>query len=459
MQIPIKLTPGKFKCSDNFSILLSSLIILLGCICWKTLHNIGDNIPSFLLSAGVMFLAYAFCVYGVIGSESSKNLTKEKTYHLRYIILFSLIFRLLLVSVLPSDDIYRYLWEGKILGAGISPYRYPPESNILLSFRDAFYPLINHKNFSSIYPPLSQYVFTAADFFSHSITSMKLAFISFDFMTILVVCKILKGRGMNVKRVVIYAYNPLVLLSVAAHGHNDSLFVFLLMASILAFEKRKWVTSNILLAASFLSKFIFIFFWPIYIKKSKKYALYFILTVLLLSIPLYSTIPSLFDVLFRFGKNFRFNDSIHIIFYGFFRIFFERKDALLSAKIISIIILSFFYIYFACKNEDLIKFGFYFTGLLLLMLPTVHPWYILWIIPFLVFFPNRAWILLTGTMFFYFVILGDFNTHHVWRENQWMHALIYLPFYFFLIKDGDITSHLKKPFAFLRRIFCLRSSV
>ena len=29
---------------------------------------------------------------------------------------------------------------------------------------------------------------------------------------------------------------------------------------------------------------------------------------------------------------------------------------------------------------------------------TIHPWYLIWIVPYLAFFPNLAWMLLTGTV-------------------------------------------------------------
>jgi len=436
----ITTTVGRQASQDSLCFAVSSCVILLCCVYWRYLHNIGDSTTRFLVSAAIMFCAYGFCVARAVKAKPRSVRTSGfrsfVTGDLFWILIFSLLFRLTLISVLPSDDIYRYLWEGKLMGLLISPYRYPPESSALFSIRDVFYPMINHKGFSSIYPPFCQYIFLAADLFSHSIASMKSVFVLFDMLTIVVLWMILEKNGINGKKVLIYAYNPLVLFSVAAHGHNDSLFVFFLMASILALKKEKYAAAHVLLAVSFLSKFIFVFFWPVYIRKTgAKYVPYFIGTVLLLSLPLYSTVPALFDVLFRFGRDFRFNDSIHLVFYGMFSIFFERKEALLAAKVVVIGVLSLSYFYLAYKTEDILQFGFYFTAVFLLCLPTVHPWYLLWIIPFLVFFPNRAWIMLTGTMFLYFIILSDFNYKHVWRENQLAHACIYIPFYVILMRD------------------------
>ncbi len=415
--------------SDRLKFFLSSLVILFGCLYWRYLHNIGDYVGPFLFSSLIIFSAYLFCVYCVV---RGKVFLKTDLW---WIFLFAILFRLSLLSMFPSDDIYRYLWEGKLLGLGISPYSFSPDSEALVHLRDSFYQQINHKDFSSIYPPVCQYVFAFAVLLSYSVVSMKLVFIFFDILTIIVLLLLLGDLKQNYARVVIYAYNPLVIFSVAAHGHNEPLFIFFLFASILAFRRGKSLICNILLGASFLSKFIFVFFWPFYIRETRwRYSAAFVLSIFALSLPLLASIHSLFDVLFRFGGNFRYNDSLHFVAYGLFRGFYGRQEALFMAKLIVLPILLFSYIYYFRKSE-ILEFGYRFTAVLLLFMPTVHPWYLLWLIPFLVFFPNRAWILLSGTMFSYFIVLRDFNQLHVWRENHWAHAFIYVPFFFFLLKD------------------------
>src|SRR5262249_37657681 len=36
-----------------------------------------------------------------------------------------------------SDDVYRYLWDGRVQRAGLDPYRYPPDAIELAPLRDA----------------------------------------------------------------------------------------------------------------------------------------------------------------------------------------------------------------------------------------------------------------------------------------------------------------------------------
>jgi hypothetical protein len=54
------------------------------------------------------------------------------------VLLFAGIFRLSILFAPPylSDDIYRYVWDGRVQAAGINPYRYVPADEHLQSLRD-----------------------------------------------------------------------------------------------------------------------------------------------------------------------------------------------------------------------------------------------------------------------------------------------------------------------------------
>ena len=42
-----------------------------------------------------------------------------------------------------SDDMFRYVWDGRVQAHGISPYRYPPDAPQLVFLRDAvIYPVV-----------------------------------------------------------------------------------------------------------------------------------------------------------------------------------------------------------------------------------------------------------------------------------------------------------------------------
>ena len=60
-----------------------------------------------------------------------------------------------------SDDIYRYVFEGRVVLEGLSPYLFAPDSLVLAELRDSApeWHLINHKELPAIYPPGAQVLF------------------------------------------------------------------------------------------------------------------------------------------------------------------------------------------------------------------------------------------------------------------------------------------------------------
>jgi Glycosyltransferase family 87 len=69
-----------------------------------------------------------------------------------------------------SDDAYRYIWDGRVLLAGIDPYRFVPLDPALAHLRDPLLfpegepPLINRPGVPTIYPPIAQLWFAAVAF-------------------------------------------------------------------------------------------------------------------------------------------------------------------------------------------------------------------------------------------------------------------------------------------------------
>ncbi|NNL77002.1 MAG: DUF2029 domain-containing protein [Desulfobacterales bacterium] len=51
------------------------------------------------------------------------------------------------------------------------------------------------------------------------------------------------------------------------------------------------------------------------------------------------------------------------------------------------------------KNAEVVKYAYILTGLLMILMPaSLHPWYVILIIPYLVIYPNPAWLIFTCTV-------------------------------------------------------------
>lgn len=450
---------------------ITGLVIEGLCVAIASIGDIKENIPGFSCLYTASFIVYAFAIFYISKntevSEEGENNSKKILWT---VLIFSLLFRLTLLPATPSDDIYRYLWEGKLQLNWINPYSHPPESSSLEGLRDNFFADINHKHLTTIYPPLTLMVFAIADYVSHSFLSMKSAFLLFDVLTIFVIVRFLRLTGKESVNVLIYAWSPLVLISFAARGHCDSLQIFLVMLALYLFSIRRKLISIVFIGLAAMSKFVFIIIAPFLIFRSKfKYIAVLSLVIAVSYLPYINAGKGLFSTILHFGTQYHYNDSAHFLIFCL-----SLGSPFVSKLIISVIfIIVLLYLYrkymnpvltdgeypllhpfpnphfssfskagFRETNDAIIRFTFLAIGTFLILAPTVHPWYLTWIVPLLCFNNNWPWLALTGTVVFYYFMnynlfstLIEYNNEWVWQEVYWLKLPEYVPFYFLLIYE------------------------
>ncbi len=111
--------------------------------------------------------------------------------------------------------------------AGISPYLYAPWAKELEPLRDGeVFARLNHPTWRTIYPPGAQAFFQAVYRLKpDSVLAMKAALGVAELLGLAAVIGLLRASGRPVSQVVIYAWNPLVLLEVWGMGHLEGLLV------------------------------------------------------------------------------------------------------------------------------------------------------------------------------------------------------------------------------------------
>jgi hypothetical protein len=338
-----------------------------------------------------------------------------------------------------SDDIYRYLWEGKLTSLGINPFEYAPDDLALEHFRDAeTYPNINHKELLTIYPPLNQFIFAASAYLHPTISTLNMTFILFDLFTIAILILTLRTLTMDLNRIVIYAWNPLVIMEFAGSGHLDSAGIFLLMLALYLCIQQRNFSPAFVLALSCLNKFLPGIFLPFVLRKKKLPGIgIFFLMVILCYIPFLSAGKKIFTSLRIYAEHWFFNASLYDIFV------WMLCDTLIAKKICAALFLLLgigLFVWFSRRMENerplsLYRAGFTIMGAFLLLTPVVHPWYVCWIIPFLAIFPNRAWIFFSGAVFLSYWVLKEYAVTGVWKEQMTIKLLQYVPFYCLLLED------------------------
>jgi hypothetical protein len=103
---------------------------------------------------------------------------------------------------------------------------------------------------------------------------------------------------------------------------------------------------------------------------------------------------------------------------------------------ILILVLGAVVIYHSFRQRDQLRFAFVVIATALLLAPTLYPWYVVWVVPFLCFYRNRAWIAFTGLVSVSYWVWEVFAATGHWELPWQWYAVEYVPFYGLLLFDA-----------------------
>ena len=416
-------------------------------LCLLYLVSLGDlraHVPRFWLGAFPAFLAYGLGVIVVL---------KRPSGSLRFILLTAALFRATMWWSPPtlSEDVFRYVWDGRVQLAGVNPYRYPPAAPELAHLRDPIHAGINHKEIPTIYPPVAQLFFYLVAAVRPTPGAMRLGLLLAECGALLLLVRILNQRREDPCRVLLYAWNPLGPVEIAGGGHIDALGVFfLLLALHWLTTGRRWAAVWAL-SAAFLSKLVPVLALPVFgWRLAGRWPLLWFPVLSALGYWWFADAGAqLFSGLATYLARWRFNDSLFSVVYHVLRDPGTGWDAtaLLHTKLICAALLVLAVGLATARCSDPFRAVFAILGAHLLLAPTLHPWYLLWILPFLALFPSPAWLLLSGLVFLAYDVLIDYSRTGAWVEQDWVKWAQYGPFYLLLAlsQARRLFHHLGRP--------------
>lgn len=338
-----------------------------------------------LLSYVALFLIYIYFLKTGISNQ------KE-------IITITILTRVVLLLSFPnlSDDFYRFIWDGRLLATGNNPFTNTPEYYMSTDVKingltSELYQLLNSKNYFTIYPPISQFIFwlsvklnTANDIFT-SVFIMHFIILLFEIGNLFLLKKLLSIQKIPQQNIIIYALNPLVIIELVGNLHFEGVMIFFLLLSIYLFYNKTIHTSAIAIAASIATKLIPLMLLPVFIRRHKGFIAYYMIigiSLILFFVPMLDTnfIYGFSESLSLFFKSFEFNGGLFFLLreIGFYIKGYDIVQSLgplMSITALIIILgISFFMVNKNSKLEYIFIIIFFVQ---LLFATTVHPWYII----------------------------------------------------------------------------------
>lgn len=334
-------------------------------------------------------------------------------------LIFAALFRLSILFSPPylSDDIYRYVWDGRVQAAGINPYRYIPADQSLAELRDErIYPNINRREYArTIYPPVAEVIYFLTTRVSESVTWMKATMVGFEAIAVWALIQLLASFGLPSQRILIYAWHPLVVWEFAGSGHLDAIAIAFIALALLAYRRNAPVATGVVLACAVLVKFIPVALFPaLYKRWSWKMPLAFAITVVVAYLPYLSVGPlGVLGFLPGYAGEQRIVSGEQFFILDAVRRLLNRFDLPTFAYVIfALLVIVALSVWLMRKQQDedanYIRSGLIMASVFMLLLTPHWPWYFSWLIPFLCFVPAVPIFYLTLASFLlYLTWYGD----------------------------------------------------
>lgn len=372
----------------------------------------------------LLLFSLAFLLYGIAVRLAARGYFETIPRVSLVIFAAAILFRLAVLWTEPtlSEDFYRYLWDGRVQMAGHSPYEYPPGAEELAPLRDQYYPRINWKQFRAPYPPAAENIFYLLARISTNIYAFKFGLLCFDFLLLEILRRLIQREQLPAGTLLIYAWHPLPIVEFAGSAHMDIIGISLLFLTIWLIRRSSSVAGGLSLAVAALVKYLPLFSLPWLVRKDGWKMLFFAaVSGSLLFLQFYTPDLQMLDGIRQYYEKWWFNDSL----FSLLRDSFDSAESARRFGIICTLLLTLFCMW---RKFSVYRSLFLIYATVLLFSPVVHPWYVCWVLPFLVFHRNDTWLFFGGWITVSYVIRILFPTG-AWKEPVWLKLLVYLPLY------------------------------
>jgi hypothetical protein len=267
--------------------------------------------------------------------------------------------------------------------------------------------------------------------------------------------------GISAYRMLILLLNPLWIIEIFRNGHGQLTGILLLWLAIsLFYLKKDWTA----LPATVLSFFVSMVPLPAYLPfLYKKFWLKVILllTGMTLIIFIFSStgmmpsyhfifavdreafngLPISAGIYFLEYFNFVGQEDVVINWFGYPVAVYTRAEFYILLPIAFIILaviiaqIKKLNLTVNFRSINYLQSSFVVSAALLLFSPVLHPWHLLWILPFIVFLPNWSWLFFTALIQISYLVPVDQATVDSLVGPGWILLLQYVPFYGMLIAE------------------------
>lgn len=332
------------------------------------------------------------------------------------ILVVGLIPRLLLLPAEPtlSEDLYRYLWDGRLVAQGTNPFLRPPSDPAFSGLRDALYDRLNHAQVPTIYPPAAQVLFAAAWALGGTPLAWKLVLFALEGALVAGLLALLARRRLPVERLLLYYWNPLVVVECYGQGHVDLAAAAFLVLALALLSTGRRMAGGVAFGAAVLVKLVPLLLLPALARRRAWTTLAAAAAFsLLLYVPFRSAGAMLGEGLRVYARHWEFNGPIYALIRPWFRDGDAPRLTLALALVAALAVI-------AWRARTLSGAALASWIAFLLLSPTVYPWYLIPAVALLPLHPDPGLLVLSGTIALSYLPLPVFRISGVWSLPSWI---------------------------------------
>jgi len=395
---------------------LTTILFLFGWVIWVSIAPVQDGSVSVLPSilAALVLLLPAVVVFRLIPRLRSPRIT------LAGIVVSALAVRVLLLGVDPflSDDLWRYLWDGEVQRSGINPYLAPPTDPMLdgvasdpdwVEARSS----VNHPSIRTIYPPMSQLFFR---FLALGETGWRFFTALLDLSVGAVLALALYRRGRDPREAVLWWWHPLPILECAVGAHVEVLAILMTVIAFYWLDARRESRALVMLGAAIATKIFPLGWIPLFLRRAGGRRGWLLLLAGTLSLLPYldSDLSQMTEGLREFSAGWYSGDILFRPIGFLVGIDPENRHDPASQYLRMAFLSAWLAVAWYCRSMEPWR-GFLVVSLAFVVLsPTLHPWYLLWLLAPAVMERSGASILLCTTVLLQYRVLDGW-----WAEKSW----------------------------------------
>ncbi len=408
---------------------------------------------------------------------------RHEKWPMKWVWATAVLARALLLFTTPtlSDDVYRYQWDGYVAHHNVSPYTFAINDPALDYLDIPQRTLANNTWMASPYLPAAQVIFWLVTFAPLKPVFMQLAMIIFDLLSAAVLAKLLQRAKLPPHRLLLYLWNPLVIVEVAHGAHIDAWMVLLTVTAVyLTLHNSKFTIHNFLsplfLALATLTKIIPVLALPVlFWRWSWRQRIFYGMVTVALLLPsgwragwgLSGELDGrgVFGALRIYTNQWNFNSGlfhwleVRLGAPGYGAPFPAAQNIVLAMMMLTLLVIWLVARHHSGERAILRLTAVPFMANFILT-PTVHPWYLLILLAFLPFLPPTKgetrwwwlaalpWLYLSGALIFSY--LTYLNPQQP-AELEWVRQLEWLPTLLLVAVGATAVPFLVRPASFQRR--------